>query len=811
MLLNFLKIAIRNIYKKSTFSLLNILGLTLGLTAFFLIFRYVLFELSYDGFHKNASEVYSLALVNEKETGQNTYHQIPVPFKNSIENIPEIATVVRFNNIDYQNNSIIFESEGEKKVFEERGMYFVEPEFEKIFDFTLKKGEMSKMAEPFKIILSDKAASKLFGETDPIGKVVNISGNVGAFNYEVVGVLNNLPVNSSIQFGALLSYKSARILYNEETEENWERWSEFYFVKKTVNTEKAQLEKKIEETLEVTPEIAERKGTWSVEMTPIKDLYLHTENHPILSKNGNLETIWVLSLVGLFTLLIAYINYINLSTARSMERAREVGVRKVMGSSVELLRYQFLSEAFLLNIVAFVISLVIVQWAIPFFQEISNPLLIVEENQWIFWSVSAFVVIIGSILSGLYPAFVLSSYKPITVVNGKVERAGKGAFFRKALVVFQYASSITLLAGALTVQKQIAYMQEKDLGIDLEKLVVLDAPPGALNGNNGEFFKTLNHFKSELEAYPAIESITTANAVPGKGINWGSSMARQGAENKHSVSLIACDKDYAKTFGIEVLAGRFYNDSDDSFRNGNVVINEKAARLMGFENPAEAVGKRIKGGNMFPNLIVEGVMKNHHHGSLHEEYTPIAYIKSVWSNYYAVKLAKNENADTQHTLDLIRKEWEEAFEGAPFEYFFAEDSFDAQYASDRHFLKIINIFTILAVIIASLGLLGLFSYNMLQRRKEMGIRKILGASSKGLLVLVSKDYFILLIIASVIATPLAWFLMDLWLNNYAFRIDLGLWLALIPVSIIVLIAFSTISLQVFKTVNTNPVESLRQE
>jgi len=520
-------------------------------------------------------------------------------------------------------------------------------------------------------------------------------------------------------------------------------------------------------------------------------------------------------LVGLFTLIIAYINYINLSTARAMERAKEVGVRKVLGSSVGLLRSQFLSEAFILNMIAFLLGLVTVQWATPFFQEVSNPLLVTPQNSLLYWMVSFGVLVFGAVLSGLYPAFVLASYKPISIVNGNIEKKGRGVLFRKGLVVFQYASAIMLLAGALTIQKQISFMHDKDLGIDLDRLIVLNAPPGSLTGDNSEFFTTLNHFKTKLASYPSINSITTASAVPGKEINWGGTMAKRGAEKMEQLSFIACDKDYAKTYGIEVVAGRFYNDNDNTFGIGNVVINKKAALLLGFKNPEDAIGKKLNGGNMFPELIIEGVTNDHHHGSLHEDYQPIAYIKSVWSNYYSVKLTNMDNATSasflEQNLEIIRAEWSNSFEGAPFEYFFASDTFDAQYSTDRNFLKVINIFTVLALVIASLGLLGLSSYNMIQRKKEMGIRKILGASVDGLFVMVSRDYLLLLLVAGVIATPLAWFLMDSWLNNYAFRINLGWWFMVVPVSMILFIAFLTIGLQVIKTVKANPIESLRQE
>jgi len=814
MLLNFIKIALRNIYSKSTFSSLNILGLTLGIAAFTLIFRYVLFELSYDNFHQNKEEVYSFALVNEKQTGAVTYHQLPTAIKKELINIPELVAVGRFNQIDYQNNSIIYEANGEKKVFEETGLYFVEPAFEELLGFGLSKGSIQELNKPFKIVLSANTAQKLFNDKDPIGQQVTLSGNVGAYDYEVVGVLEKLPLNTAFKFGGLLSFASEKIIYGEDDSDWWNNWTDTYLIRKNVGVEAKSLEDKLSNLLANKPALKEREGTWKVQLTAINELYFQNDGFPLATKNGNLQMVIVLSIIGLFTLLIAYINYINLSTARAMERAKEVGIRKVMGSSLKLLRIQFTAEAFLLNIIAFVLSLVIVQWAMPIFKDISNPMLISEQYIGLYWGTLAIVVLIGSLLSGVYPAFVMSSFKPVTIVKGKLGKSGKGNLLRKILVVFQYAASITLLAGTITIQKQLDYMNHKDLGINIEQLLILNAPPGSLVGDNKAFFTTLDNFKTELLTYPAIDAMAISSAVPGKEISWGGVLAKPADETYQNISLIACDKDYAKTYGIELLAGRFYNDSDQTFGNGNIVINTKAANLLGFEIPEEAIGKKLKGGDMFPEVTIVGVMKNHHHGSLHEAYAPIAYVKSVWSNYYSVKLGKNTPLTPEQiksTLELIRLEWDKTFPGAPFEYVFAEDTFNAQYMADKNFMLIINIFTVLAILIASLGLLGLSSYNMMQRSKEMGIRKVLGATGNSLFLMLSREYVILLLISGVLSIPLAWYLMESWLDNYAFRIDLGVWLGAFPILIIMFIAMGTIILQILRTIETNPVESLRND
>jgi len=817
MFVNILKITLRNLFKRKFFSLLNIVGLGLGMAAFILIFRYVAFEFSYENLHPEAENIYAVGLKRQQPTGSNEYFSVPSPIKEHVlADLPELEQLTRINGIDYQNNSLIYEKDGQIKTESIRkGVYFTEPDLGNIFNFPLASGSYERLAEPNHLILSHQKAINLFGSEDPVGKTLILSNNVGKFNYKVVGVLQPLPKNTHFHFGALLSYASNEANFGIDPANDWQRWTDNFFIKIAADSDPVSIQSKIRERLISLKGFSDNPGEWDVQMVSLPKVHFSSINHGMFDNNGDLGTTQTLALIGFCILLIAWINYINLATARSMERSKEVGVRKVLGSTRGLLRLQFVTEALVLNVASLLLALAFVQWAIPFLKDFTNPMVISEAQQLSFWGFVLATVLIGALLAGAYPAFILSNHKPAEVIKGgDVSKRPKGFGMRKALVVVQYTASVVMLAGAITIQKQLDFMFQKDLGIETRNVIILDAPPGALNGESHEFFASLKGFKNEVQQLPDVVQMTTSNAVPGKSINWGGRIGLQGEDEKKSVSLIACDPDFLETYQIGLLGGRFYKETDDTFGEGQVVINEALADALGFDDPQKALGEQLSSSGMFAELTVVGVTKNHNHESLKEDYYPIAYVKSVWSNYYSIQLTPKAAQDKDKMAELLptlQGLWESHFLGAPFTYEFADDTYRQQYRPDEDFHKIINLFTLLTILIASLGLWGLSAYNLVLRTKEMGIRKILGATPESLLVLLSGSFVPLLVIAGVIALPLSWWLMERWLSDYAFRIDLGIWIAIIPLGLILLIGCTTIALQTLKAVRANPVQALRSD
>ena len=441
------------------------------------------------------------------------------------------------------------------------------------------------------------------------------------------------------------------------------------------------------------------------------------------------------------------------------------------------------------------------------------------------WIVVSLLIVLmlfaGAMLSALYPASIMMGFSPLSILSKRIALSHGGVGFRKILVVTQFVISVMLIGATMTVYRQVSFMTTADLGVDIENIVVLKSPPGDLTSKGNSFFEAVGTFKNELERNNLVSVMTSSSAVPGVPISWGTSMKRldQSESENITMQLIAVGDQFDETYGLELIAGRLLRKTDNPWSTGDIVINEEAARQLGFASPEAAVGQRVNApGSWAKNLIVRGVVGNHNHQSLRTGYMPITYMQSIWANYYSVKLNIDESLTRREQLeqlragvDLIGDKWEEFFPDATLDYFFLDQEFDNQYKNDRQFGIIFGLFAGLAIIIASLGLLGLSSFAIARRTKEIGVRKVLGASDSHVVRLLSREYILLIVVANLIAVPLAWYFLGQWLDGYHFRIELGWWLAFIPMAIVLTIAIATISIRVLKVAGSNPVDSLRYE
>ncbi len=809
MLKNHFILAFRNLKRKKGFTLINLLGLSLGMATALAIMLYVSFEMSYDDFHPKSENIYRVILNRSTEGKTQEVTNIPPVVTNELLSTEVIDNAVRFINIAYQNNSVIYTSGEGKQTIEVEEVYYADSTVADILELPMQSGGAANFSRPGKMLISASEATRLFGDRDPVGEVVSLSGNVGAYEYEIVGVFSDLPLNSDFDFKVLLSMMSLSRVEGPDVMTSWDYWQTLTYV--VTENDPETVVRTMETIIESNEEIQ-----WSASLTPLEEM--HYKPYAI-SEPGNLTYVRALGFIGLIVLVIAWVNYINLSTSRAMERSKEVGVRKVLGSGKKQLAMQFIMESVVLNIIAAFIAFTLVQLLKPAMSQIANPMIVSTSQAPFFWGSVLLIILTGAVLSGSYPAFVMTSLAPSSILSGRFRKTVSGLFVRKGLIILQFSISVFLLIGTLTVYYQINYMRTSDLGMNISNHLVINSPPGSLAGDNTEFFEAVDAFRNEISKYAFVENITGSSTIPGESLSWGDSgIKRIGEESQliRMVSLIAVDNDYFSVFDIPFMAGRNYGQGDNTFGRGEIIINEASVRHFGFESPEDAIGKHLEGGNMFPELTIIGVTGNYHHTSLRDDISPILYVLSSWSNYYVLRLNLPENPDKSlaqlnSSIDEIKGVWNEYFPDAPFDYFFADKAFDAQYRQDEKFGLLFGIFTTLAIFLAVLGLIGLVSYEVVQRSKEIGIRKVLGASLADLVTLLTRKYIILVMIAGLISLPAAYLIFRAWLEGFAFRIELSPALLIVSFGIVLFIAVIVSGLQVFRASGKNPVQSIKYE
>lgn len=817
MLYNYIKIAWRNLMKRKLFSAINLLGLVAGMAACLLISQYVTYENSYDSSFSDVTDIYRISHFRyqsgvEVEQSSRTFSGVSGAIKQHIPEVKEVANAISVD-CTISNNS---DSQAPVS-FKEDQVFFITSTFLDVLDYPIISGTKESLDQPNMLVLTESKARKYFGDENPVGKTLEIFNfNQGVnIKAQVVAIIADLPANSHLQFDALLTSKDLN---------GWLYADYYTYIKLFPGTEKEVVETKLK-NLVANYSTRSDAGNNRVElgMMPITDihLYSHLSGEPSVSGNGNL--VWFLSVIAVLILLIAYINYVNLSSVRALERAREVGIRKVFGSMKRALMTQFFVESMLINLIAVIVASLITWLLLPYFNDlIAAEISFTLISYPLFWVAVVVLLIGGGLASGWYPAYLLSGYKPTEVLKGKLPIGSGGLLARRVLVIFQFSISIALIICTFTIYKQVNYMRNKDLGFDMVQTLVVPAPAKMLESQQGGagFYQRTMSFQDELLSETSIASVTSASGIPGVEITWSRPYkVKEKYSNKEGnlYPTLSIGPEFIDQFGLELLAGtRFPNKRINPFAAPpalEVMVNESAALSFGFDKPEDAVGSYLVdtngSGRTFEFKII-GVLKDFHVKSLKEAVTPIIFRLEDGSSieYFAIKL-NTENLPS--TIARVRELYTTLFPASPFEYYFLDEFFDRQYKADQQFGSIFAAFTGFAILIACLGLFGLSLYTSVQRTKEIGIRKTLGASIWHILFLLLKDFMKLLLIATLIAWPLSGWGLYEWLKSYPFRIDLTIWLFLIPTLSILIISVIVAGSQTFRVGKTNPIKALRYE
>lgn len=815
---NYFKVALRNLLKNKSFASINIFGLALGMACCLFIIQYVRYERSYDRFHQNAGNVYRLRLdaYQEGKLAWRSATVYPAFAPTMKRDYPEVQDACRLIDAEF----VMSNPKTNAKFAEKKG-YYADQSFLNLFTLDLLSGDpKTALTGPDKMLISESTAKRYFNRTDVLGEHLLVKDPDYYQTYEVTGVYRDYPLNSHLVIDYLVSYATFSKLIaqvwqdtSNATETNW-GWYDFYtYLLLKPGTDVAAFKAKFPAFTDkyINKRYQERKinARNDIDLIPLTGIHLYSNVNQEAEVNGNGKAVAILFVVAFFILAIAWINYVNLSTARSIERGREVGVRKVLGASPDQLMRQFMIENLILNLAAFVLALAAVAILMPAFSNFSGkkiPLDFLSNQK--FWAISAGVLALGALLSGLYPAFILTGFQPVKVLKGQLKHSTGGTTLRKSLIVFQFAASIGLIAGTLVVYKQIRFMRNQDLGINILHTLVVE---GARTATDSLYMGSFEPFRNRVLGIPQVKSVTASSSVPGNEIYWtnGCRLLGQNAQNP-SITLynLGIDEAFLRAYDLKMLAGRPFDKSfgDDAGRK-TVLLNETAARIFGFNKPEDALQSRLLRGD--DTLTIVGITSDFHHEGLQKTINPMAFLFRPDSrSFYSFKL---ETTDAQATLSSIREAWYNQFPNDPFNYFFLDESFNKQYEADIQFGRVFSLFALLAILVACLGLLGLASFQIVQRTKEIGIRKVLGASTPGLISLLSVYFLKLILIAFVLATPLAWYLMDHWLENFAYRIEIGWWVFALAGILAAGIAFLTVGAQSLKAALANPVNSLRIE
>ncbi|WP_018618107.1 ABC transporter permease [Spirosoma luteum] len=805
MLQNYLKIAWRNIIRNKAFSAINILGLAIGIAACVLILQYVTFELSYDDFHTKGNRIYRVRQDRYDKGKLSTQwaggaQAAGNSFKKAFGEVEDYVKVLKRRPLmaEYDEKSLKVER-----------VFIASESFFRIFSYPLLSGNPNTvLSEPNTVALSESVARRLFGRENPMGKTIRINQKQAV---KVTGVYQNMPANTHLKADLLIPHvtfiQEAGRDNNPDNAWMWDGALSYLLLRS--DAKPAALEAKfvpyIQET--IGAELKKFNADAVYTLQPLRDIHLYSHFMEEAEPNGDGKTVYLLLGIAFFIVVIAWVNYINLATAKAINRAKEVGVRKAIGSLRGQLIRQFLTESVLLNGLAVVVGLILITLALPTFNQLSGQQLSFSlAGSARFWVPLVGLFIIGAFLSGLYPAFVLSGFKPISVLKGSVSTSRQGIVLRKSLVVFQFAATLFLLVGTLAVFHQIQYMREQTLGINIDQTLVINPP---IIRTDSTFVRQMATFKEELLRRPGIQSITASTVVPGQASDWNAGGIRlKGTDESKSEQyrVIGVDYDFLKTFDLKLLAGRNFAKDYGSDPKA-LIFNKMALKQLGFDQPEQAIGKQIEFWGETFTLV--GVTDNYHQQSLRDAYEPLILrlIPDV-QGFFSIKLAAGQ---LNSTLADIRNQWNHFFPGNPFEYSFLDERFNEQYRADQRFGQVFGLFTGLAILVACLGLFGLASFTTAQRTKEIGIRKVLGASVNEIVQMLYREYATLLLISFVVAAPLAWYAINQWLQGYAFRATIDWWLFVVPLVLVLLIALLTVSFQSIKAALMNPVKSLRSE
>jgi putative ABC transport system permease protein len=796
MISNYLKVALRNILKHVGYSLVNVLGLAIGMTCCLLIYLYTDHELSYDNYHPDVDRSHRIVVDIRTQTANRVFSMISPPVAPVLrDNFPQVETVARVLTTGsrlVKRDEVVF--------YEDRFMYADKELFE-IFSMPFLKGDSGTALErPAAVVISERVAQKYFGEADPMGRTLNINTR----DYEVSGVIQDSPENTHMKYDLIASMTTLKD-WGEMT--NWHSTMFHTYLKLKPNVDVEEFSNQVANLAD--PYVKELLDEWGTRynyfLQPLPDIHLFSHLRYEIEPAGNPLYVYIFSAVGLFILLIAGINFTNLATARSVKRAKEVGLRKVVGAQRCQLIGQFLGESLLMAVFAFILALGLARLVLPLLNSLSGVNLSYSHlfQGGIFFVMLATVLVVG-FLAGIYPAFVLSSYRPVATLKGVVQSGVQRSFLRKAMVVLQFSISLVLIIGTLIIYQQLRFMKDQPLGFDKEQKLVLPLRGGINIRENYESVK-----KRFLD-HPAVQGATVSSTVPGREVsNFAITLVGEEDDKNQSMFHIFFDSDFISGFGIEIVAGRGFQKDMSTDVQGAFLINEAAVKAFGWSEPEQALGKRLRtgfGGRVSP---VIGVVKDFHYRGLQVQVEPL-----VMENNPDVFRNITLTLDTQDlasSLAFVESTWQEVFPENPYEQFFLDTDFERQYRSDERIGRIFGVFTSLGLFIACLGLLGLAAFAAEQRTKEIGIRKVMGASAAGIFLLFAKDFMKWIIVANLIAWPVAYLAADRWLSNFAYKTSLHLWVFLLSAVAVLTIALFTVSYQSLKAAVTDPVHSLRYE
>lgn len=805
MVKNYIKIALRNIGRQKFYALINITGLAVGICCCLLILTYVVEELSYDNYHPATADTYRVALDRKFPDNQFLYARSPMPMGRTLaQDLPSVKSSTRiFNNF----GTLTFQ-QGDK-YFDERNVLAVDSTFFDFFAVEFLDGDKESALDlPNSLIITDDMATKYFGKQDPLGKQLTIQ-NVGEML--VRGVVKRMPSNTHFHFDFLFSLSSMPRLYNNQF---WGTYDAHNYIMLEPGTPPDAIEEQIEGVIKtyMEPQIQRFLGiSWDqyIEagndhkyfLQPISDIHLKSNYQWELEANGNETIVYLFAAISVFILLIACINFINLTTARAANRAREVGMRKVLGALKKQLVTQFLTESVLLCFVSTTIAVALSVLLMPYFNEISGKSLAIGDL--LRWEsivgLFAFSVLLG-ITSGLYPAFFLSAFKPVTVLKGKMSAGAKNSWLRNGLVIFQFGVSIILVIGTLVIYQQIQFLNDKPLGFDKDQLIVLERTD--LLGDQVETFKNI------LLENPQVLEVTGTNTVPGRLFSGATFMDVTGnASDRYLMPNIRGDYDLIETMGLHVIEGRAFDNAMVTDSSA-IIVNQAAVRTFGWESP---IGKQLQpiNGSIF---TVIGVVEDFHFESLHQTIGPLAlFAGDLATQRPNIFMAKVSTQNLASTLAQIENTWDDFVQQRPVEVSFVDQEFGLLYEAEARSGRLFSAFSMLAILIACLGAFGLAAFLASQRRKEIGVRKVLGATTASIVGLLSKEFLKLILIANLIAWPVAFLLMQKWLESFAYAIGINLLVFVLATLASIIIALSTVSFHSIRAALMNPAETLHHE
>lgn len=808
MIKNYLKIAFRSLVKNKAFTLINIFGLFIGLTAFLLIYSYVSFEKSYDKYHAGADRIYRMVtdnVVNGVTGARDAMSFSPLGrvMKDELPEVEQYTTTMKL----YED--LVFKKGDE--LINESGVVAADERFLDIFSYPIIHGEKDPFKNPNSLILTRAGAIRLFGNENPVGQTIDVLG-IHRGSYKVTAVLDDVPGNTHYKFEVMISFAT---IQDRADEDGWRGYNFYTYVKLGEGVTMADVQAK----MPAFPKKYLSEGL-SLQFTlqPMTDIHLTSGFTYEPEASGNSKTVNFLLIIAVFIIVIAWVNYVNLSTAKAMDRAREVGLRKVVGAGKWQLVAQFMMESLFINVFAAILAVTAVQILGPVYNNLLGKDLVsfVWTNSPLL-RLLVLITLIGTFLSGFYPSLVLSSFKPITVLKGKLRNSRSGLVLRKSLVVFQFVSSLILIAGTAIVYLQIEYMKNRDLGVNIDQVLAIKIP--AHDPEDSSLYdQKYERLRTELTRNPTILGLATSSSIPGGGrsniasAGGGISIVGETLVDQSTIYTTNIDERFFPTMGVKMLSGRNFSDNWEA-EEPNVIINEALLIKMGYaEGPETVLNKRLRFGTESSDRIfnIIGVAANYNRRSLKDEIEPTAYFVG-YDGFTTNLVIKLSSDDLNATVKNVEENWTKVFPEVPFEYSFMDQKFDEAYKEDQQFGSLFGAFSMLAMAIAGLGLFGLSSFIALQRSKEIGVRKVLGASVTNIVKLISKDFLGLVIVAFLLGSPLVYFIMDNWLNNYAFRIDMPVWVLPVAGFTLLFITFLTVGYQTARAARANPVDTLRSE